>query len=354
MHVPAEPHVVAARLGVSLEAVQLVRACDVLDLHIDTLIPPRLWGYDVHARHGLGLLRGRFFGHLDLPRMFDGGLTGAMWSITTNPFRRAASRWRIFQRNLERLKAVAATSGGSVRLARTHAEYQAARAAGAHVILPAIQGGNALAAAPDGPASIPDDLVTRVTVVHLTSSCYGATSAPFSHLRRDKGLTEAGRRFVEQLDARRIFVDLAHIHPRGFWDAVEVHDRSLPLIATHTGVSGVRRHWRNLDDDQLRAIADSGGVVGVIYAAQFLARRGGPRGLDMVVEHLQHVVDTVGEDHAAIGSDYDGAITPPPELRDGESYPRLVQRLLDRGWTDTRVRKVLGGNFLRAFAQLRP
>ena len=74
----------------------------------------------------------------------------------------------------------------------------------------------------------------------------------------------------------------------------------------------------------------------------------------MIVAHMQHVIDTVGEDFVSVGSDYDGAIVPPKGFASGDSYPRLAQAMLDRGWTAERVEKVLGGNFLRALALLRP
>lgn len=344
----------ARRLGVSDAAMALCRDADIVDLHVDTFIPPRLWGYDPLARHGRGLLRGHFFGQLDLPRMQEGGMSGAMWSITTNPFRSAASRWRVFLKNLERFKAMVARSEGKIRLCRSHTEYLAARAAGAHACLLSIQGGNCLVSAPDGPRSIPDGLINRVTLVHLTNSVYGSTSSPLALWRGGDGLSPLGKRFIEQLDAERIFVDLAHINRAGFWDAVDVHDPTLPLLATHTGVVGVRPHWRNLDDDQLRAIAKTGGTVGVIFSAPFLTRRGGPRDAKMVVEHLAHIVDVAGEDAASLGSDYDGAITPPADLRDGLAWPRLVQHMMDLGWTEARIRKILGGNALRALAALRP
>ncbi len=349
-----EDEQLARRLGVSLEAVQLTRKSDVIDLHVDTFIPPRLWGYDLLERHERGPLAGRFFGHLDFHRILEGGMTGAMWSITTNPFRTAGSRWQQFQKNLTRFQGLIERTRGRYRFARTRAEYDAARQAGAHAVMLAIQGGNALEAAPEGVASLPDQLVTRVTLVHLTNSVYGVTSSPLAGMKRGRGLTGQGRDFVRQLDAHRIFVDLAHINPEGFWEAVEAHDRSLPLIATHTGVSGVKPHWRNLDDRQVKAIADSGGVVGVIFAAQFLRVRGGPRDSDMVLDHLAHTLKVGGEDAVALGSDYDGAITPPPDLRDGLAWPRLVQRMLDRGWKTERIQKILGKNFLASFARLRP
>ncbi len=351
---PVEAQELALRLGCSREAVALARELELIDLHIDTFIPPRLWGYDIFSRHRRALGGRHFFGHLDLPRMRDGGLSGAMWSITTNPFRAPGSRWRVFERNLARLRALIHRSRGQLAEVRSLSEYRAARADGAHACLISIQGGNALEAAPEGIASLPDGVITRVTLVHLTRSCYGGSSTPLQGLGRPRGLTRAGRALIEQLNAGRVFVDLAHIHERAFWDAVATHDASQPLLVTHTGASGVRPHWRNLSDAQLRAVADTGGVVGVIFAAAFLSRPGGPRDGRMVVEHMQHIIDTVGEDFVAVGSDYDGAISPPPDLWGGECYPTLVQHMLDRGWSTERIEKVLGGNFLRALGALRP
>ncbi|HEY6460309.1 MAG TPA: membrane dipeptidase, partial [Polyangiaceae bacterium] len=163
----------------------------------------------------------------------------------------------------------------------------------------------------------------------------------------------AGKDYVRALDARRIFVDLAHIHRRGFFDAVEAHDRSLPLIVTHTGVSGVFPHWRNLDDEQLRAVADSGGTVGIMYHAPFLGRRGAGKHASRVVDHIEHVVKTVGEDHASLGSDWDGAIVTPRDMKTCLELPKLVELMLQRGMGEETIRKVLGANYLRALRHLR-
>lgn len=341
-------------MTVSAEAMALVRESELIDLHLDSFIPPRVFGYDLHKAHGAAPFYGRLFGHLDFPRAYEGGLTGAMWSITTNPFRTERGRWEVFLENLAHLQSIVDATGGRAEVVKDHASYLAARRRGAHACLLAIQGGNALAAAPEGPASIPGDLITRVTLVHLTNSCYGATSAPFALWRGREGLSTKGKDFVRALNARRIFVDLAHINEQGFWDAVEVHDKSQPLIATHTGVSGVKKHWRNLDDRQVKAIADTGGTIGIIFSATFLATREGARDGAMVVEHMQHVIDVAGEDFVSIGSDFDGFIIPPKDLRSALGYPRLVQHMLDRGWSAERVKKVLGGNFLRAFESIRP
>jgi len=376
----------ANKHGVSKAAAELLLASDVLDLHIDTFIPPRLplVRYDVTKHHERGFLGGRFFGHLDIPRVLESGLTGAMWSITTNPFRRASRRWVVFQKNLETFKAMVAAQEGRLEIVCTVAEYRAARARGAHAVILAIQGGNALerspagldsiaplvdpavspsAAVAGGPAVSPSAAVAgapgrpspivRVTLVHLTNAAYGITSSPFRLWKGKRGLTDIGRDFVRHLNAHKVFVDLAHINAQGFWDAVETHDKSQPLIATHTGVSGVKPHWRNLDDRQVKAVADTGGVIGVIYSRAFLKVRGGPDDAGMIVDHMAHVANIAGEDAVAIGSDYDGAIVPPKDLRSGNSYVRLVQKMLDRGFSEARVQKILGLNFLRSFERLR-
>ena len=352
---PAMPPVedVATRLGVSREAVELCRDSELVDLHIDTFIPPRLWGYDPLKRHRRALLGRSFFGHLDLPRMGDGGLSGAMWSITTNPFRSASARWRVFQQNWKGFQRLVERSQGQLELAPTFAAYQSARAAGAHAVVLSVQGANAFEGAPNGMLDAPDEVV-RATLVHLTTSKLGETNSPLRKASRIRGLTDLGRRFVEQMNERRIFVDLAHIHPRAFADAYEVHDKSQPMLSTHCGVDGVLPHWRNLDDAELKQIADTGGVIGIIFAVNFLRRRGGPGDGAMIVEHMEHVARVAGDDAVAVGSDYDGAIVPPHDLAGGETYPRLVQHMLDRGWSTERIQKALGANFLRAFETLRP
>lgn len=346
----------AERAAVSREAVQLLYGSEVIDLHIESFIPPRLWGYDLHERHDGPPLGGRFFGHLDYPRAIESGLTGGMWSISTNIARSAKGRFETVMRNFAALRSSIESTEGPMplRVARTYAEYRKVRSEGAHAALLSIQGGNAVEAAPDGPASLPDRLCTRITVVHLSNSCYGVTSSPLSFGGK-RGLTDAGKRFVEQLNAERIFVDLAHINVPGFWDAVEVHDKSQPLIVTHTGVDGVRDMWRNIDDDQIRAVADTGGTIGIIFQGGFLKRSGGPKDGHMILEHMEHVIEVVGDEHVSIGSDYDGAIIPPRDMRDGGiAFARLVQYMLDRGWSTDRIQRVLGTNFLRAFEMLRP
>lgn len=342
----------AKRLGISREAVELYLSSDVIDLHIDSFIWHRVAGYDLTRRHGHGLFGARFYSQVDFPRVLEAQLSGATWVITTNPARSAASRADTLVRNLDELRAQFARVPEQFAVVTNVAEYRAARARGQHAAFIGIQGGNALDVAPDALDRIPPGLVLRVTVVHLSSSSLGVTSSPLAS-KRDTGLTGRGREYVRGLNARKIFVDLAHISKRGFWDAVEVHDKSQPLLVTHTGVSGVFEHWRNLDDAQLRAVADTGGTIGVMYQSSFLGDPllGGKA--SSIVRHLQHIVSTVGADHASLGSDWDGAIWPPRDMPTCLELPRLVQLMLDAGMQPDTVQKILGKSFLRTVAALR-
>ena len=346
----------ASALGISRAAVDLYLASEVIDLHIDSFIWTRIFGYDLTRRHGTGLFGARFYSQADLPRLREAQVTGGIFVVTTNPLRGAGGRAGAFGRNLPKLKSILESVPGDVALVRTAAEYSAARAAGQFGAVLGIQGGNALdrdAAAlgliDDGPDGKWPSIV-RVTLVHLSNSALGGTSAPGGGAR---GLSPAGRDYVKALEARRIFVDLAHVSRQGFWDALEVHDRSLPAIVTHTGVCGVHQHWRNLDDEQVKAIAGTGGTIGVMYQSSFLGDPLWGGRAESIVRHLEHIVKVAGDDFASLGSDWDGAIVPPLDLKTCLELPRLVQIMLDRGWPEARIPKVLGGNFLRALRLLR-
>lgn len=347
----ADPGAWAAALGISREAVELYLASDVIDLHIDSFIWTRIWGYDLTKRHGRGLLGARFYSQVDIPRIREAQVTGAIWVITTNPARGPRGRAETFSKNLDRLTAILNSVPDDVQIVKTVADYRAAKAAGKHAAWIGIQGGNAVDDLERGALDRLDDRIVRVTLIHLSSSQLGTTSSPLA--THDEGLTDDGRAYVEALDTKKIFVDLAHVSKKGFWAAVEAHDRSLPLICTHTGVSGVYEHWRNLDDDQLRAVADSGGTIGVMFEGSFLGPSRRHAKGEWIADHVMHIVNTVGADHASIGSDFDGAIVTPRDVATCLELPRIVDMLLRRGLSPDDVQKVLGGSFLRSLALLR-
>ncbi len=346
------PTALLRRLGVSREALDLCASCDVLDLHVESYVWTRVLRYDIAKRHGRGLLGACFLSQADLPRVAQAGLSGIVKSLATNPLRPRRTRTATLLRNLAELSTAVARAGEGFAIVADHAGYLRARAAGRVAILLGIQGGNALDSREGDLDRVPGNVVHRITLVHLLNSTIGSTSSPLK--RSDPGLSPFGRDYVRRMNAKRILVDLAHASPRTFADALEVHDPSLPAIVSHTGVSGVHPHWRNVNDAQIRAIARTGGVVGILYHAPFLGESFLRGTAAAVAAHVAHAIRVGGDDHVALGSDWDGLIVTPRDMPTVLEWPLLVQRLLERPVPPESIRKVLGANYLRVLHAVRP
>lgn len=343
----------ARELGVSEQACQLLLDSPFIDLHCDLEVPVRLFGWDPNKRHGPWNRVIPFFGHTDYPRLREAAMTGVVYDLATNVFRREASRQRITLANLERCKAQIGRWPEDLAVVRTRAEYDAAVAKGLTAFFLALQGGNALSLDPSVLLGPVGQELHRITLIHLKSSVLGGSN---SVGQPDEGLTQRGRQFVQICNQARILVDLSHAGRKTFWGALEAHDPAIPPIVSHTGMAGVRPLWRNIDDEQARAIGERGGVIGVVYQGNFLVDRpmfcAAPR--SAILTHLEHIIQVAGEGAASIGTDYDGVITPPSDLTDITHHPLLVQDMLDRGWSEPRIRGILGENYLRVVAEVRP
>ncbi len=141
-------------------------------------------------------------------------------------------------------------------------------------------------------------------------------------------------------------LDVAHASRRTLAELL-AHPKARPFCS-HGGVVGATRSWRNLPDDALKAIADKGGVVGIIFATAFI----GGKTFEDVARHLEHAVNVMGEDGVGLGSDFDGMVSLPRGMRDVRDLPRLTEVLLARGHSEARVEKLLGGNYRRFFREV--
>jgi len=161
------------------------------------------------------------------------------------------------------------------------------------------------------------------------------------------GLTALGRRLVERCNELGIMLDLSHITERGFWDVAELS--RAPLVATHSNAHAVCASARNLTDEQLEAVAASDGMVGLNLAVGFLDPEGGHDadiGLDVIVRHVDHLVDKLGITRVGLGSDFDGARIP-AAVGDVSGVQRLLEALSDHGYDDDALRKIAHQNWLR-------
>ena len=161
------------------------------------------------------------------------------------------------------------------------------------------------------------------------------------------GLTGAGRELVRGCNRLGIMLDLSHLNEQGFWDVAALSDA--PLVATHSNVHAICPSTRNLTDRQLDAIKESGGLVGLNFAVYDLredSRREPDTSLDIVVRHIDYLVERLGIDGVALGSDFDGTLIP-SAIGDAAGLPKLVDVLRLHGYDDAALRKIAFENWLR-------
>jgi membrane dipeptidase len=166
-----------------------------------------------------------------------------------------------------------------------------------------------------------------------------------------RGLTSFGRDMIEGMNRLGMIVDLAHSNEDMFWDAISLAAR--PVIDSHTGLRVFWDHPRNLHDEQVKAIAATGGVVCIDFLPDHLCQRAEPKkrmGIDQVVRVITRAVETAGIDHVGLGADWDGFEETVEGLEDCAQLPRLTAALLDAGFSEGDTGKILGGNLRRALA----
>lgn len=161
------------------------------------------------------------------------------------------------------------------------------------------------------------------------------------------GLTDHGLRLVKRCDELGVMIDLSHLNAAGFWDIARHSTK--PLVATHSNAHSICPHSRNLTDDQLAAIKDSDGMVGLNFAAAFLRDDGrmiADVPLEQMLRHLDYLIKHLGEDRVGLGSDYDGAIVP-TDVTTVADLPNLRQAMAKHGYDDTLMAKLCHENWLR-------
>jgi len=330
----------------SSEARALHAAYPAIDLHADTLMWARWTGYQLDVRHRPPLLRAAFMGHVDAPRMVEGGVGAQFFGLVSLPVAHRGMA-RVIDEQIDELDRQIGAHPGVLHKVTSAAELEEAARSGRSAALLGIEGAHALEGDLDRVAHFARRGVRYLGLVHFSRNEAGCPA--YGRGRSEgEGLSSWGRELVRACEAHGVVVDLAHLNRRGFLEACAMATR--PPIVSHTGLCGAFPHWRNIDDEQIRAVAERGGVVGVIFCPRFL----GGSAIADVVRHLKHVIDVAGEDVAALGSDWDGMIVPTPGLCDAAHLPQLTDALLAAGYGERVIGKVLRRNVLRVLAACPP
>jgi membrane dipeptidase len=388
---------VFAILGILLPAVMLLHAQDtgsserakrvharaiVIDTHIDVpATHARKPDYDVGVRHSED--------HVDLPRMREGGLDAAFFSIympatVTGPeaVKRSLELIDWAQRQVER-------NADTATLVTTAAGIRQAHKQGKLAILMGMEGGHMI---DDSLAALRAYAALGVRYLTLTHG-RGTNWAGSSGDASNTGLTDLGREVVLELNRLGVLVDLSHVSDQTFNDALAV--TMAPVVLSHSSCRAICDHPRNVTDDMLRALARNGGVIQITFVDSFLsqelrnaeravqaerdariaeeqkkypddeaARREAARRIrreyqdrmpkvswEKIIEHIDHAVKVAGVDHVGLGSDFDGA-TMPQGMEDVTQLPKITDALLKKGYSEKDVEKILGGNLLRVMEQV--
>src|SRR5713226_1884980 len=355
----------------------------VLDTHDDTTQRFFSKGFDLGKRNPDG--------HIDIPRMREGGMNAIFFSIWIDGRIMGPSA---VQKALDQIDAVhenVRRFSKDMVFCRTAAEVRAAHKQGKIAALIGVEGGHMIGNDMRVLRMFGDLGVRYMTLSHFYNDEWAdsSTDKPVHN-----GLTDFGKDIVREMNREGIMVDISHVSDKTFYDALEVS--KAPLIASHSSCRALCNHVRDMSDDMIKALAAKGGVIQINYERSFIdqaykdasdklsggvvaafdqfkkecgddqecfgrkmaeqEKRATAEGKlphvswERIVDHIDHAVKLVGADHVGLGSDFDGA-TMPEGMEDCSKLPKITEALMRKGYSDDDIRKILGGNTLRVMEQ---
>lgn len=331
----------------------------------------------------------RGINHSDLKRFKEGGLDYQLFSIWCDGDKKNPYAWAM--REMDTLDAVAARNPDKMVVAKNWAQIQKALKEGKLVAQYGVEGGH----------MIEDDINKLDTfykrgVRYMTLTWNNSPSWASSHTDEKnakytgpRGLTSFGKQIIQRMNQLGMIVDISHVGEATFWDAIKTTTK--PVIASHSNAYTICPVTRNLKDDQIKAVGKNGGVIHLNffsafvdstfqakntafrkkhkaeldallatgiqqeYAQSTLAEKykeetdANKPDIEALMKHLDHIVKLIGVDHVGLGSDFDGIDSAPKQLKTVVDYPEFTKALIKRGYNDTDIAKILGGNFLRVY-----
>lgn len=283
----------------------------------------------------------------------DAAVVTAVGDPIVTRWYRGRSPWDAVAAQLARIERQAADAGAPV--VRSVEGIRRARALGTPAVLLGVEGADAVGPDVDRIDAWHERGVRVIGLLHLKDNLFGTTSLPWQRyagrlpVRRPEspGLSPLGRRAVERMNRLGILVDVAHADRPTLLGVLDA--TNAPVVSSHTGARALQDFPRYLTDDELRAIASTGGLIGLW---PFRFRRAGVRDVAELVAHARHIADTVGPEHVAVGTDTNGVPGVMAGFAGAADLPKLTAALLDGGFGDCEVQGILGGNALRVLGQV--
>jgi membrane dipeptidase len=349
-----------------------------IDSHIDTVQRILVMGEDLGKKWDVG--------HVDIPRLHAGGTHAPFFALWVPVYFPGAEAVRRTLDLRDAMQTLFDAHKDLIEIATTATDIERIVKARKIAAFLTVEGGH----------TIDDDLrvlrmyyqlgIRSMTLTHSRNNNWAdsATDTPAHN-----GLTDFGKEVVREMNRLGMVVDVSHVADKTFYDALEVTTK--PVMLTHSSMRAISDVPRNVTDEMLWALAKNGGVVGITfgegfinpkdaealrsaieiettaplmtgrtlddYAAQDVRKLFGTRvkvaaTVEDVADHIDHAVKIAGIDHVGIGSDFDGVSGPPNGLDDVSKMPTLIEALLERGYSDRDLKKILGGNTLRVIREV--
>ena len=323
-----------------MDSATLHRGSIVFDGHCDTLLEI------LNGKRKFGERSTK--GHIDLPRLQDGGVTAQVFAVYLEDQFLPAGAIKQTLRVLDVLYRELDSHPEEMLLATRAADIERAKEEDKVAAVIGLEGAEAL----EGDLGVLRVLYRLgVRLLTVTWSRRNQAADGGYEMRTGGGLTEFGVKLVEECNNLGIILDISHLSPAGARDVLELSKR--PVVASHSNSRALCSHWRGLDDLQLQALARNGGLSGVTFVPAFVANERKEASLQKLLDHVDHIAQVAGIDHVGLGSDFDGFAPPGPRgLEDVTKMPSITEGLLKRGYADDDVRKVLGGNWMRVFREV--
>ncbi len=311
----------------------------VIDFHVDSIIQQRLFGYRVTRRHKARKPGQPLFWHADIPRMLDANYTGACLGIHYFPIE-IESGWYEMRQQIQYLDETI-TEHEKVLRVRQKSDWKRAMDEGKLALAPGVEGAHMLNGQIDRVAELQNLNIAYLTLAHFSKNSAATPSLGRGANEKDR-LSDFGVDLIVALQESDILVDLAHVNTPGVLHTASISKK--PLFCTHTGVRGVYDHARSLNDEELAAIKESNGVVGIMFATNFLA--GGKATTHRIVDHIEYVINKIGYQHVGIGSDFDGWVPIPEDMADCNDVHNISTILKKRGHCENVIESIMWKNGL--------
>jgi len=364
------------------EAFNLHYDAIVIDTHNDILMPVFLEGADI-TKNNPGT-------QSDFVKWQKGGLDVQVFSIYV-PERFKSGHFKYVMKLIDEMERYSSDYSDRFALCKNYGELMSGIESGRLCGLMGAEGGNMVEGSMDNLVTLYNRGVRYLGLTWNTSNAIATSARDETERGRKGGLTEFGFEVVKKMDELGMLIDVSHLGETAFWDAVNTSKN--PIIASHSCVYSLSPHYRNLTDEQIKAIAKSNGYIGINFYCKFLDPGAGTNRVqaihnkyksdlkkfdsgdlirfnkerydyfinnpvdggtpvDILIDNIDYIVKLVGVDYVGLGSDFDGGVYSPNELYDATCYPIITKKLVERGYKEEEIRKILGLNFLRVFKQV--